>query len=99
MSAEQVCGGVVHSLPRDLRSALAANGVALVAWNDITPLARNEFICWVWTQGNRRPVSAESGERKKNSKPDSVGRAVGPDVIIEKNGEIGPHHASSPGEP
>ena len=40
-------GGVVHQLPRDLRSALIANAEALAAWNDITPLARNEFICWV----------------------------------------------------
>jgi bacteriocin resistance YdeI/OmpD-like protein/TspO/MBR family protein len=37
----------VHDLPSDLRAALLANTVALEAWNDITPLARNEFICWV----------------------------------------------------
>jgi uncharacterized protein YdeI (YjbR/CyaY-like superfamily) len=30
-----------------MRTALVANEVALDAWNDITPLARNEFICWV----------------------------------------------------
>jgi hypothetical protein len=40
-------GGVVHKLPGDLRKALVANPMALGAWNDITPLARNEFICWV----------------------------------------------------
>lgn len=40
-------GGVVHKLPRDLREALVSNDVALAAWKDITPLARNEFICWV----------------------------------------------------
>src|ERR1700728_878590 len=40
-------GGVVHKLPRDLRLALIANPSALDAWKDITPLARNEFICWV----------------------------------------------------
>jgi hypothetical protein len=40
-------GGVVHKLPGDLRNALIANPVALGAWKDITPLARNEFICWV----------------------------------------------------
>ncbi len=39
--------GGVHSLPEDLREALAANTAALNAWTDITPLARNEFICWV----------------------------------------------------
>ena len=31
----------------DLRQALVANATALDAWGDITPLARNEFICWV----------------------------------------------------
>ena len=40
-------GGVVHELPEDLRTALTANSSALAAWKDITPLARNEFICWV----------------------------------------------------
>ena len=47
MSGERVPGGVVHRLPADLRKALAGNSVALDAWRDITPLARNEFICWV----------------------------------------------------
>jgi len=47
VSSEGVPGGVVHELPADLRKALVANPVALAAWNDITPLARNEFICWV----------------------------------------------------
>jgi uncharacterized protein YdeI (YjbR/CyaY-like superfamily) len=42
-----VPGGVVHKLPSDLRTALIANAAALDAWKDITPLARNEFICWV----------------------------------------------------
>lgn len=38
---------MVHELPSDLREALAARPDALAAWQDITPLARNEFICWV----------------------------------------------------
>jgi uncharacterized protein YdeI (YjbR/CyaY-like superfamily) len=42
-----VPGGVVHELPADPRQALIVNGPALDAWKDITPLARNEFICWV----------------------------------------------------
>jgi Bacteriocin-protection, YdeI or OmpD-Associated len=40
-------GGLVHELPTDLREALVANRAGLAAWTDITPLARNEFICWV----------------------------------------------------
>lgn len=47
MSTAVVAGGVVHELPADLREALTANSTALAAWNDITPLARNEFLCWV----------------------------------------------------
>ena len=44
---QQVPGGVVHVLPGDLREALVSNPTALEVWLDITPLARNEFICWV----------------------------------------------------
>jgi hypothetical protein len=47
MSSLEVPGGVVHELPADLRSALVANAAVLETWKDITPLARNEFICWV----------------------------------------------------
>jgi len=43
--SKPVPGGVVHDLPDDLRSALLRNDAALTAWRDITPLARNEFIC------------------------------------------------------
>jgi uncharacterized protein YdeI (YjbR/CyaY-like superfamily) len=44
---EALPGGVVHDLPPDLQAELTANATALEAWRDITPLARNEFICWV----------------------------------------------------
>jgi len=47
MSGNRVPGGVVHTLPSDLREALLGDATALAAWKDITPLARNEFICWV----------------------------------------------------
>jgi hypothetical protein len=39
--------GVVHDLPDDLRKVLANDPKALATWRDITPLARNEWICWV----------------------------------------------------
>jgi uncharacterized protein YdeI (YjbR/CyaY-like superfamily) len=40
-------GGVVHELPGDLEESLKAHPEALATWMDITPLARNEWICWV----------------------------------------------------
>lgn len=39
--------GTVHKLPNDLRTALSEDAKVLALWEDITPLARNEFICWV----------------------------------------------------
>lgn len=46
MSKQTILGGTVHELPADLKTALLADDAALAAWNDITPLARNEWICW-----------------------------------------------------
>lgn len=45
----KISGGVVHELPADLRKALTSDKKALSAWEDITPLARNEWICWTIT--------------------------------------------------
>lgn len=39
--------GAVHKLPPDLKMAITSRTKALVAWEHITPLARNEWICWV----------------------------------------------------
>ncbi len=46
MSKQHVATGVVHTVPPDMRKALTANKDVLEAWNDLTPLARNEWICW-----------------------------------------------------
>jgi uncharacterized protein YdeI (YjbR/CyaY-like superfamily) len=39
--------GVVHQVPPDLRAILQSNSTLLDLWNGLTPLARNEWICWV----------------------------------------------------
>lgn len=38
--------GTVHKLPADLKQALLSDKKAAGLWEDITPLARNEWICW-----------------------------------------------------
>ena len=40
-------GGAVHDLPNDLEAALKSDPAALATWRAITPLARNEWICWM----------------------------------------------------
>lgn len=37
----------MHSLPADFRKAIASDKKVSALWKDITPLARNEWICWV----------------------------------------------------
>lgn len=46
---KKVSDGTVHKLPADLKKALVSKPKALVAWENITPLARNEWICWTTT--------------------------------------------------
>ena len=63
LSAKQISGGVVHVLPADLKRALTSDAKALETWEDITPLARNEWICWI-----------EFGKKGGNkSSPDRMG--------------------------
>jgi len=38
--------GVVHEVPDDLKKALRSDAELLEKWNKLTPLARNEWICW-----------------------------------------------------
>lgn len=36
-----------HKLPEDFKKTIASTVAAQKIWDDITPLARNEWICWV----------------------------------------------------
>lgn len=47
MANKKIATGTVHEIPADLQNALTDNPKALLIWEDITPLARNEWICWV----------------------------------------------------
>ena len=47
MNKKELAIGTVHKLPKDLRNALISTPSAKSVWEDITPLARNEWICWV----------------------------------------------------
>jgi len=36
-----------HSMPHDLHAVLNRDLSLLALWTDLTPLARNEWICWM----------------------------------------------------
>ncbi len=62
--SKKISGGVAHDLPADLRRALSSDLKALAAWEDITLLSRNEWICWT--------ISVKSPEKRK----EHVGRVI-----------------------
>jgi uncharacterized protein YdeI (YjbR/CyaY-like superfamily) len=39
--------GILHELPTDLATVLLQNAELLSIWNDLTPIQRNEWICWI----------------------------------------------------
>lgn len=39
--------GVVHRLPEDMKKILISDDEILNKWNSLTPIQRNEWICWV----------------------------------------------------
>jgi hypothetical protein len=47
MVKKAISDGTVHKVPKDLREAITSDPKALALWEDLTPLARNEWICWV----------------------------------------------------
>ena len=46
MAKKDISGGTVHTVPNDLGEALISDPKALETWESLTPLARNEWICW-----------------------------------------------------
>ena len=42
-----ILGGTIHKLPDDLKKKILSDPKMFLAWQDITPLARNEWICWI----------------------------------------------------
>ena len=52
MMKTDIITDAIHRVPADLRKALTSTPAARTVWEDITPLARNEWICWV-TSGKK----------------------------------------------
>lgn len=44
---KKIADGILHEVPEDMGQALTSNEQILVNWNNLTPIQRNEWICWV----------------------------------------------------
>ena len=48
MTKKETVMSMPHKIPEDLRKTLNSSpAVVRATWKDVTPLARNEWICWV----------------------------------------------------
>jgi uncharacterized protein YdeI (YjbR/CyaY-like superfamily) len=47
MNKKESTTSALHRAPTDLKKALDADAKARSAWDSLTPLARNEWICWI----------------------------------------------------
>ena len=52
MTKKGISTAAVHNIPADVRQAIISSPAAKAVWEGITPLARNEWICWV-TSGKK----------------------------------------------
>ncbi len=43
----KISGGLVHDLPVDLASVLNQSLEVIDLWEGLSPIGRNEFICWI----------------------------------------------------
>jgi len=57
MNKKEISSGTVHKIPADLQKAIVSDRAVLTLWEDITPLARNEWICWT--------ISVKTPEKRK----------------------------------
>ena len=91
MSQKQTSSGVVHEMPADLKKVLASDPQALAAWEDITPLARNEWICWI-ESAKKAETRSRRIEWGCSSLKDGKRRAhvVGPDAPIANSKLVKP---------
>lgn len=46
MTKKQLAPSALHEIPDDMHKALTAKAELTEKWNSLTPLARNEWICW-----------------------------------------------------
>ncbi len=97
----KISSGTVHQLPTDLGRALTADRRALAAWEDITPLARNEWICWVTfvkqAETRKDHVKRVVSELKEGKRrpccwigcPHRTDKKISPSVQAVLNGTLG----------
>jgi len=75
---------------RRLKRALASDKSSLAAWEDITPLARNEWICWIETARKAETRSRRIALAVQTLRMENDAHVVGPDAPIVNSKTVKP---------
>jgi uncharacterized protein YdeI (YjbR/CyaY-like superfamily) len=81
MTKKAIRSCVMHNVPSDLRKALLSDPLARAKWEDITPLARNEWICWVISVKKPETRRQHIERYAPNSRKECAGIVAGPVVL------------------
>lgn len=77
---EAISNGILHEVPEDLQITLAADADLLRKWNGLTPIQRNEWICWVTivkkAETRSEHIQRLSEDVKEGRKAPAAGLAV-----------------------
>lgn len=83
MITKYLVGGATHKLPDDLRNAILTSRSVTKLWEDITPLARNEWICWVISGKKQETRNIRITKALSKMKAACAGPAAGSAACIE----------------
>ena len=69
----EILNGILHEVPDHMQTTLSSNATLLEKWNKLTPIKRNEWICWVTIvkkqetrEDHIKRMREELMERKRN---------------------------------
>ncbi|MGV8150126.1 MAG: YdeI/OmpD-associated family protein [Candidatus Woesearchaeota archaeon] len=65
MTKKEIITDTLHKMPADIKKVLDSNTSIKNAWDSLTPLARNEWICWTISV-KKEETRAEHVERLKS---------------------------------
>jgi hypothetical protein len=71
--SERTSAGVMHEAPADVLEILASDPDLQAKWNDLTPIQRNEWVCWV-TIVKKKETRAEHVRRLRSALMDGERR-------------------------
>ena len=63
MTKKEILPSALHEIPKEIEKKLLSDDELLSRWNALTPLARNEWICWATVMPKKEETIKEHIKR------------------------------------